>query len=295
MPPRFQKRWSIAKRLISAVVDRTTVSAHLVDSMSSHEKKGCSHVEPDLHLDVEMVEHWGETLTGTGVWSETTQDQDDVSRRILIKNPVIEGTLEQKGYRYRGRFKANGTGTGPLEILFRSCLSFLIEDSGGTMLHASGVMKEGRAWVFVGPTGAGKSTIAEEFAGGGVPFSLDRVVIEKCVDGGYMAHSTPFSDTSRILTGPVSAPLAGVYYLEQADHTALESMPPFEMLALLVSQSVSFSRDPKRVSATIGILSDLIEDNMVRKMRFREDSGFWRLLLSREEDANVGAGGCLLA
>ncbi len=60
---------------------------------------------------------------------------------------------------------------------------------GLTGLHASAVEIDGRAVVFTGPPGAGKSTLAGVFAMMGVPVMADDTVVIRPADGGWTASA----------------------------------------------------------------------------------------------------------
>lgn len=278
MIPRLDCRWKIAQRQITACIESRKTTNDWIDSLSSFSSFSSEGVESDLHLEIDFLDHWEEPTGREGVWIESEGCADGVSRRIVMRKPILNGILEQHGDRYQGRFEVYGAGTGPLEVLFRSCLSFLVEDFGGVMLHASAVLRNDEVWVFVGPSGAGKSTVATELADGGLPLALDRVIIERSDKGTFLVHSTPFSDVDRILSGPVCYSLDGLVFLEKANRNSLDTIPPIKALSLLVAQTLSFSTDMKRVNGKIDLLSDLIEHKLVGRMGFVRDMGFWKIL-----------------
>jgi hypothetical protein len=76
-------------------------------------------------------------------------------------------------------------GLGPREYytlvnLLRACLAWLLPSRGGVMLHAAGLVVEGRAFLLVGPEGSGKSTWVRLGQRAGARVLSDDVVL---VDG----------------------------------------------------------------------------------------------------------------
>lgn len=116
-------------------------------------------------------------------------------------------------------------------------LLFLGALAGRTALvvHAAGIVRGGRAWLFAGPHGAGKSTIARLLAPerGTALLSDDRVVVRR-VRGRWRAFGTPWSGTVRRATTPAGAPLAGVFLIRHGEESRPEPLAPAPAAARLV-------------------------------------------------------------
>lgn len=85
----------------------------------------------------------------------------------------------------------------------------------GLLLHAAGMVYNGRAYVFPGRCSAGKSTVTRLFTEQGAHFlSDDRIVIRK-TGTGYRAYGTPWPGDAGVARNE-GAPLAGIYFLTQA-------------------------------------------------------------------------------
>jgi hypothetical protein len=96
------------------------------------------------------------------------------------------------------------------------CATLLL-DAGGVMLHAAGVVVDGRALVFCGPSGCGKTTIAR-LAGRRRVLSDETTALRPSGDG-WRACATPFFGEG----GPVmgqrngAAPVRALFFLEKSD------------------------------------------------------------------------------
>jgi len=266
--------WNLAVEIAGPGAERLTAS------LQTHRTGGVA--EPDLRLAIELREGW-RNRGCEGVICDPPEAT--APARITFDKPVLRGVLERTSGRYQGCFTVAADGPGPLEIVLRACLSVLCEQAGALLIHASAVVRDGGVWLFCGPAGCGKSTIASELAAGAMPLAVDRAVLVAEQDGSFTAHSTPFSDHERRLTGPQSGPLAGLCLIEQAAEHRVEELPPWAAITALLPQTLAFSRAPvvvERVMATVGRLA---ESGLCCKLYFAKNDGFWRLLSRRTTGA----------
>jgi hypothetical protein len=138
----------------------------------------------------------------------------------------------------------------PLEdLLFRH----LLADHGALLVHACGVSWRGRGYLFVGSSGAGKSTTARLWRRAGATIlNDDRVVLEAGRDG-VLIHPTPwFGEHPEV--GGEAVRLRAVYLLRQGDAVSLEPLRPVKAAALVLAKSFPPLWDPERVDKTLATL-----------------------------------------
>ncbi len=176
-------------------------------------------------LRVEM-ETFGRTLTQARPYLAALQGGvPDIKitcdpQRILELNPGIE-TLEDGAY----------LGTG-------ACFARKLLDFSGFQLHASGVLLEGKAYLFSAPSGTGKSTHTQRWCRlFGAAYLNDDKPAVRYVDGCWLAYGTPWSGKED-LSCPVGVPLGGIAYLERGTRNRIVREAPEDAVPLLFSQCV---------------------------------------------------------
>jgi hypothetical protein len=158
---------------------------------------------------------------------------------------------------------------------FMPCFSALL-------IHACGIVRNGKAVLFLAPSGGGKTTVIGLSLGDPV-LSDDQIVLRQ-QDGIVSAHGTPLGS---VIGGPHAAPLGGLILLEKSDHFELQRVRPAELLQYSWAAQPAYTfflpQDLRR--ATFHILYDACHQAPVYRMHFLRDSVDWQAI-----DAVVAAG-----
>lgn len=168
----------------------------------------------------------------------------------------------------------------PLEYpLDELLIANLLGRGRGVELHSCGVIdRDGRGHLFVGVSGAGKSTMARLWDSVAPGIVSDERVIVRESDGVMTMYGTPWqSDAGSAMA--TSAPLAGVYLLEQAKGHELVSLPHAAAVARLFRCAFPLFHDPASIEFTLSFLEKLAASVPVREMRFANDRGAVDLVL----------------
>ena len=163
-----------------------------------------------------------------------------------------------------------------LDSLLRVLLSWVLLPRMGFLLHAATVERNGRAYVFTGRSGAGKSTVASLSPMGSV--LTDEISLLRRVNGEWRAYGTPFWGEFRAAGTNRSAPIAGIFKLVQARESAVRPMPPREALRALLPNVLFFSSDGRAAERLLEILADAAAQVPSSELRFRRDASFWEAL-----------------
>lgn len=130
---------------------------------------------------------------------------------------------------------------------------------GGFCLHASAVMLDGKAYLFSGSCGVGKSTHARlwrEVFPGAVILNDDKPAL-RCVDGVWYAYGTPWCGKERNHCNS-KAPVAGLCFLEQADHNAIFPMEPAQALQAVLAQTIYKYGQPAQLDTMLDLLDHFL-------------------------------------
>jgi hypothetical protein len=138
----------------------------------------------------------------------------------------------------------------------------------------SGIAK--RLSVFTGRSGAGKSTVAS-LAPAGTALT-DEISLLRRHYGAWQAYGTPFWGEFRAEGQNRSAPIGGIYSLVQAGKNRLELCTGREALAVLLGNTLFFSRAARERQRLLDTIIQLTREVPVYRLEFRKDTTFWELL-----------------
>jgi len=170
------------------------------------------------------------------------------------------------------------------EALHRAVENFLrvvtahrVLEDGGFLLHGAGLVRGGRAHVFFGPSGAGKTTVTL-LSEGDLVLGDDLVLVREG-DGGQEAFAVPFRglyreppETNR------SFPLAAFYRLVQHPADSLELLSPARGVGELLASLPFVLESGTTSSAAVEAVSRAASAVPVYRLRFRKSPEFWDLL-----------------
>src|SRR6267142_6748469 len=163
-----------------------------------------------------------------------------------------------------------------LDSLLRVLLSWKLAGRHGFLLHAATVVRDGKAYIFTGRSGAGKSTVASLSPAGTV--LTDEISLLRFEDGEWRAYGTPFWGEFRAAGSNSSAPIRGLYRLVQAAKNRAKPHRPLEMLRALLPNVLFFSAESKANRRLLEILSHAADSISGYELAFRKDPAFWEVL-----------------
>jgi len=165
-----------------------------------------------------------------------------------------------------------------LDSLLRMFLSWALLPQDGFLLHAASAVRDGKAYVFVGRSGAGKSTVASLSPQGSV--LTDEISLIKRVNGEWRAFGTPFWGEFRADGTNTSAPLAGIFRLIQSSDNWVEPVRASELLKSLLPCVLFFSSEAADHQRLLKLLAAASEEIPGYYLRFQKNRSFWEVLPS---------------
>lgn len=133
---------------------------------------------------------------------------------------------------------------------------------GGFYLHSSAVELDGKAYLFSGPSGMGKSTHTrlwqKVFGEGAQVFNDDKPALRR-IDGKWFAFGTPWCGKDRINQNK-KVPLAGICFLKRGEENKIRRLDPKEAFPLLMSQTIRKFKKAESLDLLLNMIGYLLEE-----------------------------------
>jgi len=163
------------------------------------------------------------------------------------------------------------------DTVLRLVHTLLLSIRGGFLLHAASAIRNGRAFVFPGPSGAGKTTVTR-FAPAGVTVLTDEISYIRRKDSTYCAFGTPFAGELARVGENVNAPIAALYLLVHGVNNRIRPLSGAESGAALLRNIVFFAEDPPLVKLVFHAACDLVSRIPVFRLEFTPDHRVWEMI-----------------
>lgn len=162
----------------------------------------------------------------------------------------------------------------------------LPREQDGMLLHGAGVvLADGAGYLFAGPSGAGKTTVAGLAEGLGLVLS-DENVAARLVGHGAVLWSTPFwghsTPPERVRRINCRAPLARIFILEHAAEFALTALRPAAAVAALLSTEKVATERVASADAWLAIAGRLAATVPIYRLGFRPTPELWDFLAAAQ-------------
>jgi hypothetical protein len=151
-------------------------------------------------------------------------------------------------------------------------LARILADRQGFYLHSCGVNFQGKGFLFVGHSEAGKSTLATRLKGNAEILCDDRIIIRKLPEGFRIYGTWCHGDVPDVSAG--SAPLKAIMFLEKAEENKLIPLKDKKeitrrILACLIRPFVTVDWWEKMLL----LVHDVVEEVPCYVLRFDKDGG----------------------
>jgi hypothetical protein len=148
----------------------------------------------------------------------------------------------------------------------------LLARGRGVEVHACGVIDtDGRAYMFAGQSGAGKSTIARLWSRAGATILSDDRLVLRIRDGKVWVYGTPWHGEEQFGC-PDGAPLSRIFFLEHAPENRTTSMTQAGAAAMLFARAFPPFHDKAGIDFTLMFLGDVMSRIPAFQLAFVPDS-----------------------
>ncbi len=160
----------------------------------------------------------------------------------------------------------------PLQNLTLPFFAALFACHRGVLVHAAAVEIQGRAWVFAGPSGSGKSHWTRQWLDrGSTLLDEDRIVLRE-LDGQLWAFGTPWHVEPH-LCSPRGAPLERIFFLQETTPDAVEETTPATATALLLRSCFLPIYDTESTQAVLAVAGRAALQAQVFRLGYATDAG----------------------
>jgi hypothetical protein len=164
-----------------------------------------------------------------------------------------------------------------LDSVLRIVHTLLLAREGGFLLHASSAIRNGRAFLFSGVSGAGKTTMAR-LAPPDAALLTDEISYVTLRDGKYYAVGTPFFGELARVGENLEAPIEALYLLAKGPENKIEPIEGADAVRGLLGNILFFARDPEFVKLVFETAFEFAAHVPVRRLTFVPDSSVWELI-----------------
>jgi hypothetical protein len=164
-----------------------------------------------------------------------------------------------------------------LDCVLRIVHTLLLAGEGGFLLHASSAIRNGRAFLFSGVSGAGKTTIAR-LAPPDAALLTDEISYVTRREDGYVAVGTPFYGELSRPGENLCAPVGALYLLAKGPKNKIEPIEGADAIRGLLTNILFFARDPETVKLVFDTACNFASRIPVRLLTFVPDTSVWELI-----------------
>lgn len=164
-----------------------------------------------------------------------------------------------------------------IENFLRVAFAWKAASRGGFLLHASGLVRDGLAYLFFGPSGSGKTTVTRLS-------TTELLLNDDCIHvtrqgETFMAQGVPFKgrdDCGAERAEPF--PIAGLFRLVQSRRVFCQKLSTAQAVGEIASSIPFVSERPEGLDGTLSVIEDLVRSVPVSRLHFRLAPDFWNAI-----------------
>jgi hypothetical protein len=164
-----------------------------------------------------------------------------------------------------------------IDAVLRIVHTLVLARQGGFLLHSASAIRNGKAFLFAGVSGAGKTTISR-LAPVDATLLTDEISYVRKFAEDYVAFGTPFTGELAKLGENTSAPVAALYLLAQGPENRIEPVAVADAGRELLANMLFFAEDQDMVHRAFQAACDFVHRVPVHRLTFVPDARVWEMI-----------------
>jgi hypothetical protein len=161
-----------------------------------------------------------------------------------------------------------------LDSVLRILHSLILAQRGGFLLHAASAICDGRACLFSGVSGAGKTTMTR-LAPPDITLLTDEISYLRPNAEGYSAFGTPFAGELARAGENCTAPVSALFFLEKGPENRVDRLSSAEAVRRLMRNILFFAEDRGLVEKLLASACEFVARVPIRRLTFYPDARVW--------------------
>ena len=224
----------------------------------------------------------GRNRTPASVINIYSQQSAGRKKNAAAGKATISGEGEYEGafnlHSRTGRINLDGPDNTAILINFLTQIfARLVVAGKGIMLHSACVIRQNKAYLFYGASGAGKSTVCRFSPG--CPIASDDLTAVRKIRGHFQAWGIPQMDRFPAPAKYGPYPIGGLFKLVKDRKTALSRLDS----ATAVASAMALRKNESErgtIGKTLALLGELTDHVPAYELHFKKDISFWKCIVS---------------
>jgi hypothetical protein len=164
-----------------------------------------------------------------------------------------------------------------IDCVLRIVHTLILARQGGFLVHAASAIRGGKAFLFSGLSGAGKTTISR-LAPPDATLLTDEISYVRREGNRYMAYGTPFAGELARVGENQCAPLSALFLLEKGLQNRIEPVGPSEAMRRLLRNILFFADDLELVKLVFQSACEFASLVPIHRLAFVPDERVWEII-----------------
>jgi len=168
-----------------------------------------------------------------------------------------------------------------IDTVLRITHSLVLAGEGGFLLHAASAIRNNRAFLFAGVSGAGKTTMSRLAPPDATVLTDEISYIRRATNRSthdYVAFGTPFAGELARVGANTSAPLEALYLLVQGPENRIEPISKIDAARAIMRHVLFFAEEKELVAKVFDSVLEFVSRVTVAQLIFTPDARAWELI-----------------